>query len=785
MAVQTEHLVIIQDRSIAATGDSAAGLLASLCIAVFAVLAVYQWSPPETVPATAPATEFSAQRAMKHLEVIAARPHPIGSSEHARIRDYIVSQLSALQLNPEIQKASVVNDKWGAVLPAATVENVVAKLKGTDSNRAILIAAHYDSMPNSPGASDDGSAVAAMLEAARVLRSTPSLRNDVIFLFTDGEEAGLLGAKAFVDEHAWRKDIGLVLNFEARGDGGPTLMFETSSQNGWLIKTFAGAARYPVASSYMYDVYKLMPNSTDFTVFREAGFPGFNFAFISGSNYYHGLADSIEHTNQRSLQHHGSYMLALTRAFGNLDLRDRRETNAVYFDLFGLTLVHYSAKWTIPLTFLTGILVIGIVFFGLKTKQLTRGVLTSFMTLLFAMIGAAVIVKLLWFIVGSLHRSEMFLLSGDSRSSHLYLLGFVAVTIAIVSECYVWSFRKLSIPDLATGILLWWLLAMLAATFYLPGAAYLFTWPLLFSLLSLGFVFVTKNQDAVSLRLVGLLSIGAIAGMVLLVPTVYALYIGLGLSLAWALMLLVVLLLGLAIPCFNLLSVTKRWLAPGAAALMGLLLMVAGSLTSHYSRTYPKPNSVFYLMNSDSAKAIWATLDESPDAWTAQFFPDGARKATISEYLPSAAGEYLQSPAPLAPLPAPNVVLLGDSTSDNIRTLRLRISSPRQAPVISVYADKGAEVLGAEIGGKKIENDTLTRVGKQFALRYYAPPPEGVEIGLQIKPAQSFEIKVVDHSYGLTPIADAPVKARPDYMMPTPIMNFVEDATMVSKSFTF
>ena len=190
-----------------------------------------------------------------------------------------------------------------------------------------------------------------MLETLRALRASGTpLRNDVIFLFTDGEENGLLGAHAFIDEHRWAKDVGLALNFEARGNSGPSIMFETSDENGWLIKEFAKAAPHPMANSLAYEIDKLLPNDTDFTVVKQAGLPGFNFAYIEGVSHYHTMLDRFEQFDERSLQHHGSYALALTRHFSDLNLIDRKEANAVYFDILGLILIHYPSTWVTPLS---------------------------------------------------------------------------------------------------------------------------------------------------------------------------------------------------------------------------------------------------------------------------------------------------------------------------------------------------------------------------------------------------------------------------------------------------
>jgi hypothetical protein len=97
------------------------------------------------------------------------------------------------------------------------------------------------------------------------------------------------------------KEVGLVLNFEARGTSGPSYMLmETNGEMG-LVEKFAAANTTSVSNSLMYSIYKMLPNDTDLTVFREQkNIQGYNFAFIDDHYNYHTLND-INHLDKNTL----------------------------------------------------------------------------------------------------------------------------------------------------------------------------------------------------------------------------------------------------------------------------------------------------------------------------------------------------------------------------------------------------------------------------------------------------------------------------------------------------
>ena len=132
---------------------------------------------------------------------------------------------------------------WGALSKAV---NIITRIPGTSSNKSLLLMSHYDSAPHtaSYGASDAGSGVVTVLEAVRAYLATGQKpKNDIIILFTDAEELGLNGASVFTNKHPWAKNVGLALNFEARGSGGPSNMIvETNGGNSALIKALQDPA---------------------------------------------------------------------------------------------------------------------------------------------------------------------------------------------------------------------------------------------------------------------------------------------------------------------------------------------------------------------------------------------------------------------------------------------------------------------------------------------------------------------------------------------------------------
>jgi hypothetical protein len=272
-------------------------LYSTLFFLAILALAFLTMMPQWTSEEEGSLTDFSTQRAFKQVRAISRQPHFVGSRNHEEVANYLLKELQKLGLETSIQEGYTLSD-WGNLVKS---KNLLARIKGTDSSKALLLLSHYDSAPHSYslGASDAGSGVATILESVRTfLYNKTKHKNDIIILFSDAEELGLNGAALFVTQHQWAKEVGVVLNFEARGSSGPSYMLmETNGGNAGLVHEFAAAkVPLPASNSLMYSIYKMLPNDTDLTVFREQGnIQGYNFAFIDDHYNYHTAQDDSKH----------------------------------------------------------------------------------------------------------------------------------------------------------------------------------------------------------------------------------------------------------------------------------------------------------------------------------------------------------------------------------------------------------------------------------------------------------------------------------------------------------
>jgi hypothetical protein len=330
--------------------------LAALAVGVW-LLSAYGQSRPDPLPLNATAASFSAARADVVLGRVLAdqRPHPAGSAAAEALRGRILTELAALGVAASTRTgmSCYAPPRW-RYLSCGTVTNIIAELSpGQKDNtaKAILLMAHSDSVAAGPGAADDGSGVAILLETIRALKArSAAATHPVIALFTDGEEAGLLGAAFYLRDARARARIGAVINVEARGNQGPSYLFQTSAGNSKLIDLYAGSVTHYATSSLYGEIYKRLPNDTDLTPMLELGVPAYNFAFLGNFAQYHTPLDRRENIDPRSLQQQGENVVEVADALRRADLAGLAGTDSVYLDVLGVWLPRLAVGWMLPLS---------------------------------------------------------------------------------------------------------------------------------------------------------------------------------------------------------------------------------------------------------------------------------------------------------------------------------------------------------------------------------------------------------------------------------------------------
>lgn len=473
-----------------------------VCPILLVLIAAYCERLPAPLPADAPPDVFSAGRAMEHLEVIAREPHPMGSRRNAEVRDYLVAQLRRTGLEVQVQDSD------------APPENVVARLEGTASTGAILLMAHYDSVPDSPGACDNGGSVAGLLEMVRVLNEGQALENDVLVLLTDGEERGVQGARVFRDSHPWMEDVALVFNFEGAGHG-PLVLLETSKKNGRLMKEYARGVHRSYAASLSEPAWRFEGSNTDFSVFRDAGFPGIGFSCPMGDPYVHVPEDSVRNVEEASLQHMGACALALVRRFGNADLKDIESPPVAFFTLLSRLVFYYPVSWTIPLAALPLVLFAGFLSWGLWSGNLSWGrILMSALAIILCSAVVVCIVQQCWaWAVAGFRWGQFF--SGDWGAAVplavTALLTYVALTAALALICCYVSAQEAAVFPLAcwAGVLL------LTVGMDSPSSP-IFCWPFLGGVVAWGWSFCFRIRGRVSWRGLAILGLLQAPGVLVL-----------------------------------------------------------------------------------------------------------------------------------------------------------------------------------------------------------------------------------------------------------------------------
>ncbi len=744
-------------------------------IAGASVLGFRHYAPPQIVPATAAAGHFSAERASRHLKKITIEPHPVGSEGNRRVREYLLQSIKQLGLDGQVQTATGISTIDG--LNAATVHNVMARKPGSRSSRAILLVAHYDAVPHSFGAGDDGAGVAAILETVRALNTQPVLTNDLIVLFTDGEEQGMLGAEAFTG-HPWMEDVGLVLNFEGRGSNGPVFMFETSRQNGILIEELSRVAPKPVTNSLTYEVYKLLPNYTDFTVFNSMKDPppGYNFSFIHQHAHYHTPLDNFDQVDLRSVQHHGSYMLSLVRHFGDQDLTNLKALDRIFFAFPGLGLIHYSGLAGYLFSGLSVLLFGGLVYLAFSRNLINaRGLFFGSMSLMVILLVGPTLIFACWQGIILLFPQYALVQHGAPYNAIYYLVAFCALS-GLIAIGVVFAFRhRTSALEFTVASLMVWVLLGLLTTFFLAGASFLFVWPSLAVIVALTLSILLEEGLLRLLMVTGLVGLA----VALFSPIIWLLQVALTIQLIPVSIVLAVLLICIAYLPISWVMDANRMLLPTSLSLVCLSGLIGGSLTAGYNSDRKQGTQMLFVIDADLKEANWVSYYSDP--WTRQFLGSNPAKGDLSHlkffrnpfYAPVSPGQYS------VPL-----VDFRDTVVGTVREIEVYIVTQEKVRNLMFHLeDQSVSIRQLAINGTPVPEQAygpsgIRTYGAGNFLRFFGVANGFTKLTLSVDSGQRLVLRLIALIPGL-PEVDSDERILPQDLMPKRFSHY----TLIEKNY--
>jgi len=663
-------------------------LLLPVVVACAIALALWARMPP----AGDGGTGYSLVEANKLLDAIAREPRPVGSVGNAKAREYLKSRFEALGLEVRTQSGIGVRQanfdarRKGSV-SVSPYENIIAVLPGRDrAGKAVAMMAHYDSAPWANGASDDAAGVAAVVETARVLSAGPKPARDVVFLVTDAEELGLIGAQAFFDLDPLAARIGAVVNVEARGSRGRAFMFQTSPGNAALIDLWAQNAVSPTGNSLAGDVYRLLPNDTDLSVPLTKGVTGINAAYVDGLYDYHMPTDNIETIDPAAMRHLGNFALTTTRALAMAEAIPARAGEAAYFDFFGLFVVRYPA-WSGWVLLVAGFALLAFARvgrIGVGWRQALGG--TVGVAALMAGAGA-----LSHFVANWAYGTGMIPMRERINEMDAAMWIYVALAAGAV---------LLARPKAAmwTGAVILMLLCALASQIWLPGASWLFDWG---GLIGAGLLFVAVRRGPQSnLVLYTSAAIGGLWGALLLAGVIVT-YVSVAPMTPAPVALIIpfaIALIGPVIMAFGDTGWSRR-LGGGlvAVAAVGAIYF---ALSSSFSTRLPKPGDRFHYSDARIGKSYWATTS------TPSQLPSGAVNKLTPKGFDSI--RWLGTGAPASDVTPPVMVLtqMGSMTT-------VRISSATAPRLMNFMITPSRNISQPQVNGRpiKLAPGKPTRIG--------------------------------------------------------------------------
>lgn len=605
--------------------------------------------------------QFDTSRAIERLARVLGdqTPHPVDSDALDVVRERLLTEIRALGYTPDVRDQTACRTSIsGSSSRCARVQNIVFET-GPSSGPALVLTAHYDSVDAAPGAADDGIGVAVWLEVAHLLKQSPPNRR-VVFLLTDGEETALLGAQAFIDDKTYGIEVGRFINLEARGVRGPATMFETSRPNGDIVRDWAQNGARPFSNSLMTAVYELLPNSTDLTVYLEAGLAGVNIAIGDGLSFYHTHRDDLEMLDHRSVQHMGDQAWGTTRAFLSVD--SSTTGDIIYSDILN------RAFYWLPQPI--GLMIIGLGF-GVAALMVMRPSRDAdwrkldwraFLAPPLLLLAAGASAWAIQQVIG-LFRSEPEWWAADTGPLNVAIFLLAALCAVLATGLIAGRSTREALN--ASGWF-WTLAPAVAFAFVVPGSMGIFV-PAALAFAVCAVIGWLMPRFALPMWTLALL-----VQLAILVPLIELFDIMMGMGIAPLFGVLAFLILSPALGLIGPLG--RRFALPAALAGAGALVAsVLAFLSPAYTVDTPLALNFAAAYDMDERRAVVGATA-----------PAGALPASILQQLP-------EEPAPIVPgmsaplphaqiafrnVPSATINLLSDATSDGKRTLRFSIDAP-------------------------------------------------------------------------------------------------------------
>jgi hypothetical protein len=713
-----------------------------LVLALVIGLAGLRNQPPAPAPLDAPATAFSAARARVVLERIAGdqAPHGVGTPANAAVRDRIEAELAALGLPVERHAAIACRG-----IACAPVIGLVAEVPGSHAGGpAVLLTSHYDSVHAGPGVADDLHAVAIAVETARALLAGAPPVHPVRILVDEGEEVGLLGAAAFVEQHPRAREVAVVVNAEARGTSGLSAMFETSDGNAALVDAYLSAAPRPHATSLAYEVYRRMPNDTDLSVFKQAGMAGLNFAFVGDVGHYHTPLDDLAHLHPGSLQHQGDNVLAAVRALAHGPLPLPTDDDAIYADVLGVWVVRWPKAWAVAVAMVMLGLVLGLCLAARRGGRLAWSGLACGPAAVLGTVAATVAIAWGVALVVSAVQGEA--VPAFARPEPLRVaIWLVAIAVA---RAFATGLGRVARPlELALGTWITWGLAAVALAIHAPGASVALCLPL--GIAVIGMTWAVAGRPRHERRGILLAAAGLAAPWAALS---FALEDAFGLALVPAVAAAIAVAVTGALP----------GLVPARAGEPRLRLVlvaaiamstIAACLVPVHDPAHPRRIALHGYDDRATGRAIVAAL-------AVDGLPEELRRAGSLAAEPTPAVPWTPRPMHVGPgtpgtAPPPRLDPVDGGAPGEPRRVRARLRSPRGADraVVLVPPER---LRGTWLEGQPVStaSDPLGR------LLVFGLPPAGLVVDLEIHGSDPIEATVVDCVGGLPESAGALAAAR-------------------------